>query len=161
MKEQVEVLNLPRGIKPSLIDRTIRTVKDHTRAIRNQILNSEHGFRTGGILSTSVFLFVIFFSNVLLSAQNPSSQSPFKTLTGGLALLETLAKHKLQQLVEIPTEELQSNQAIKPKTVNALALYPSQGHCNTSKWNYINLETLEVVDEREDIKLYQRASRKP
>ena len=145
--------NLPRGVKPALIDRCIRTLKDHVRSMKSRIQSQQYNFPIDGLLTTALYINCICFMNLLSHKHNPNNASAHKVIFGEPAMIQKIAKHKPLDVVGVPVEGLQSNLTANRKSVYALALYPIKPWSNIFKWAYLNLESAMVIERSHAVQL--------
>lgn len=153
LENGVSLENLPRGIKPSIVDRCIRTLKDHVRAMKSRIQSQQYNFPIDGLLTSALYINCICFLNILSSKHNPNGLSAHKILFKESVIIEKIAKHKPLDVVGVPVEGLQSNLTANRKSVYALALYPIKPWSTVNKWAYLNLESAMVIERSHAVKL--------
>ena len=71
------------------LDRKVRTIKDHVRAIRSSVQ-----FAVGGIMLLALFLQMVNIVNIIPTRGNTNSLSPFQAMLGRNAKMEDTCPHK-------------------------------------------------------------------
>ena len=71
------------------LDRKVRTIKDHVRAIRSSVQ-----FAVGGIMLLALFLQMVNIVNIMPTRGNTNNLSPFQAMLGRNAKMEDTCPHK-------------------------------------------------------------------
>ena len=129
------------------LDRKIRTIKDHVRAIRSMV-----PFAVGGTMLLALFLQMTNIVNIMPTKGNNNGMSPFQAILGRNARLNDICPHKPLETVLIAKHNDVTNRTSNQNVVEAIFLFASNIH-TTSKskpeFSYLTVDTLEVITRGE------------
>ena len=149
---KVHLNQLPRGIKPALVESRTRHLTDRVRTFR-----ARYPFAIGAFLLIALYVALVQLGNIMPSRHNVGHMSAFQFLTRERARVEHIARHAPLSLAEVPVEALQANKSGKAKTVTCLALHPVRPHLNSPVWKYLTLDTFEVIERSNGVSLQWNA----
>jgi len=129
------------------LDRKVRTLKDHVRAIRNLV-----PFAVGGIMLMALFLQMTNIINIIPTRGNHNNLSPFQAMLGRNARMEDICPHKPLETVLVSKHNDVTNNTSNENMTESVFLYATNIHLMPTgkpEFEYLTVNTLEKITRGE------------
>jgi hypothetical protein len=130
-----------------VLDRKIRTLKDHVRAIRNLV-----PFAVGGLMLMALFLQMANIINILPTRGNNNNASPFQAMLGRNARMKDVCPHRPLETILVAKHNDTTNNTSNENKTEAVFLYATNIHLmpkGKPEFEFLTVNTLEKITRGE------------
>ena len=148
MEDKVSVDNSGKKTHSiQVLDRKVRTLKDHVRAIRNLV-----PFAVGGVMLMALFLQMANKINILPTRGNNNNASPFQAMLERNARMRDVCPHKPLETILVAKHNDLTNSASNENKTEAIFLYATNIHLMSKgkpEFEFLTVNTPEKITRGE------------